>query len=267
MDHANEVWRRPALAWETCQPEPAELAAAEREAAGGDAFDRLNLKNQTMTAVKRGSGRILCRRLGTLARVLCVLPSEAEEPEWEFWARIFQWFGQAANKQPWRVTYYAAAADRRFPAGGQDLGPEHVNGGYTRPCSTEGIFIYRDEESTRVLIHELVHAACLDEQEWPIPLREAQVEVWAELILVALRSRGVRSSAIRLWVKQSHWVADGNWKAQAMHGTKDISDYAWRYLVGREQMYARLGVALPAGRPPVAKGMQSLRFTHPVLGQ
>lgn len=260
------MYRQAPLIWQACQPDARDLAAAEKEAAGGDPFDRLGLKNKTWSRVKGGGGRLVCKKLGSIARVLCVLPSGASEPEWEFWARIFQWFGPAASGEPWRVVWYAAAAERNFPAAGQDLGPEHVNGGYTRPCSTDGIYIYRAEEATRVLIHEMVHAACLDEQGWPIPLREAQVEVWAELILVALRSRGVRSAAMRLWVKQSHWIADVNWKAKAMHGTHDISDYAWRYLVGREQMYARLGVGLPTPHVDAARGIQSLRFTHPVLG-
>ncbi len=187
-------------------------------------------------------------------------------PPLELWARIFQWFGQAANGNPWQVTWFAAPVPRQFPAGGQDLGPEHVNGGYTTTCSTDGIFIYRKEEATRVLIHEMVHAACLDEPDWSIPQREAMVETWAELILIALQSRGLPAAARRLWRAQAQWIADTNWKARRDHGTHDISDYAWRYLCGREEMYARLGVALPAARPGAAARQGSLRFTTPALG-
>lgn len=257
--------------WRACRPEAAELAAAEREAAEGDQFDKLALKHDTLTAVKSGAGRLRCWELGPrarpLARLVALLPRGAADPPLEFWARIFQWFGTAAGGGPWRVTWYAAPTRREFPTGGQDLGPEHVNGGYTRPCSTEGIFIYRAEEATRVLIHELMHAACLDEQgaQWSIPLREAQVETWAELILIALKARGARPTAARFWVAQSHWVADVNWKAKAMHGTHDITDYAWRYLCGREMMYARLGAALPPPRQEAAARIRSLRFTHPML--
>jgi hypothetical protein len=247
---------------------------------GGDTFDRQGLKRANWTAWKAGRAKMVCKVLRhertaaiELARVICILPAGMHEPPWSLWARIFAWFGQAPQAltaaTPWRVTWFAAAAPRRFPYPGQDLGPEHVNGGYTRPCSTEGIFIYRAEEATRVLVHELMHAACLDEvgSGWSVPLREAQVEVWAELILIAILARGRKAEAERLWALQSQWVANTNRKARMDHGTHDITDYAWRYLCGREVMYSRLGVALPAADAAVAAGMRSVRFTHPALGE
>jgi hypothetical protein len=138
-----------------------------------------------------------------------------------------------------------------------------VNGGYTVPCSTDGVFIYREEEATRVLIHELLHAACLDEQQWSIPMREAMIETWAELILIALGSKGSRPKASALLTKQVQWIADSNRRAQKENGLEDISDYAWRYLTGRIQMYERLGIVLPVARGLHPSG--SLRFTHPAL--
>jgi hypothetical protein len=262
----------------------------------GDTFDRKGLKRAVWTAWKAGRAKMVCKVLRhenagamELARVVCILPAGVHEPPWSLWARIFAWFGPArgsvASSNPWRVTWFAAVSPRRFPYAGQDLGPEHVNGGYTRPCSTEGIFIYRAEEATRVLVHEMMHAACLDEpshtagvhiphsgaarneqgSSWSVPLREAQVEVWAELILIAILARGRDKEAERLWGLQSQWVANTNRKARIDHGTHDISDYAWRYLCGREVMYARLGVALPAAA--VAETMRSVRFTHPALGE
>ena len=262
--------------------EPGELAAAEREATTGAQFDREGLKRGVWEAWRASKAQLRCWALGgaaseaPLARIVCFLPGTAavasqaaSQIPFELWTRIFTWFGPAADGGPWRVTWFASPTVRNFPGVGQDLGPEHVNGGYTRPCSSEGIFIYRAEEVTRVLIHELLHAACLDEvgAGWTIPLREAQIEVWAELILVALLSRGSAAAAKRLWAAQAQWVADTNWKARAQHGTHDLSDYAWRYLCGREQMYARLGIALPAARPAAAARMTSTRFTDPRLGR
>lgn len=274
MHHAKSVLRGAAPnKWSVSQPTPEETAAAAKEAAEGAQFDRLGLKAGVWAAVQRGEARTVCKELrgaggaGPLARVVCYLPAGVAEPNWDLWARIFAWFGPAADGKPWKVIWFAAVAPRQFPAGGQDLGPEHVNGGYTMPCTTEGIFIYRAEEATRVLVHEMLHAACLDEQGWSIPAREAQIEAWTELFLVALLSRGSVAEAARLWTKQSQWIADVNWKAVQMHGAHDISDYAWRYLTGREAMYGRLGVSLPAANPRVAAGIQSLRFTHPILGE
>jgi len=248
-----------------CEPEPADMAAAETEATTGTQFDRLGLKVRIWNGYKAGNVRLVCKRLGSLARVLIFLPAGVREPNWELWAQIFHWFGPSKDRKPWRVTYFAAEKQREFPDEGQDLGPEHVNGGYTVSCSTHGIFIYRAEESTRVLIHEMVHAACLDEHDWSIPEREAMVETWAELILIALLSKGKPLLAKRLWVAQSHWIADTNWKAKHVNNTHDASDYGWRYLCGREQMYGRLGIELPAPRHVTARRAKSLRFTHPML--
>jgi hypothetical protein len=97
---------------------------------------------------------------------------------------------------------------------------------------------------------------------WTIPLREAMIEMWAELILIALLSRGVTQTAKRLWVKQSHWISDTNAQAQREHNEEDVTDYAWRYLTGRSIMYAEYGISLPA---PRHMRQRSLRFTHPAL--
>jgi hypothetical protein len=241
------------------------MTAAETEATTGTQFDRLGLKVRIWNGYKAGNVRLVCKRLGSLARVLMFLPTGVREPNWELWAQVFHWFGPSKDRKPWRVTYFATQRQREFPDEGQDLGPEHVNGGYTVSCSTHGIFIYRAEESTRVLIHEMVHAACLDEHAWSIPEREAMVETWAELILIALLSKGKPLLAKRLWVAQSHWIADTNWKAKHVNNTHDASDYGWRYLCGREQMYRRLGIELPAPRHVTARRAKSLRFTHPML--
>ena len=273
------------LTWRPCEAEPGELAAAEREATTGAQFDRAGLKRGVWEAWRASKAQLRCWSLSgpgdtaqPLARIVCFLPvgrggatatAAPQQPPFELWRRIFMWFGPAADGGPWRMTWFASPTPRHFPGVGQDLGPEHVNGGYTRPCSSEGIFIYRAEEVTRVLVHELLHAACLDEAGpgWTIPLREAQIEVWAELILVAVLSKGDAGAAEKLWAAQAQWVSDVNWKASAMHGTHDITDYAWRYLCGREQMYARLGVPLPAARPVIAARMTSTRFTDPMLGR
>jgi hypothetical protein len=93
-------------------------------------------------------------------------------------------------------------------------------------------------------------------------MKEAMIEMWAELVLVALRSRGVSQSAKRFWIKQSHWISDTNEKAREDHNENDSTDYAWRYLSGRKYMYEMHGIELPAPRSVQTK---SVRFTHPAL--
>ena len=238
------------------------MVAAEREATTGAQFDRMGLKRSVWDAWRSGTVQLECWECGT-ARIVAFMPRGVKLPL-DTWGRIVQWFGPAPNGKPWIIYWFAARTPRRFPGLGQDLGPEHVNGGYTVPCSTDGVFIYREEEATRVLIHELLHAACLDKTAWSIPMREAMIETWAELILVALQSKGQPAAAASLWAKQAQWIADSNWRARRENGTVDMSDYAWRYLAGREQMYLRLGVVLPPARSGHPSG--SLRFTHPALG-
>ena len=222
-------------------------------------FDKFGLKAGMVDAWKRGECKRVCVECD-LGRVIAFTTGTIPL---DFWGRVLQWFGKGKGK--WRVIWFASEAVRCFPEAGKEIGPEHVNGGYTMACSTEGVFIYRKEEASRVLIHELMHAACLDERGWSIPDREAMVETWAELVLIALVSKGGTLAAKRLWVAQSHWVADTNWKAKHIHASEDSSDYAWRYLNGREGMYKRLGIALPAPRPNSARRAVSLRFTHPML--
>lgn len=258
------MWLQPQDEWHPCEVTPEELQAAEKEAHSGKEFDKQGLKLSIWTAYKEGSARLICRKLGQLARVIIFMPDGVREPNWEIWGRIFQWFGPSKDGKPWKVTWFPARALRKFPLVGQDLGPEHVNGGYTQICSTNGIYIYREEEATRVLIHEMIHATCLDEQGegWTIPLKEAMVEMWAELFLIAMISRGSTFQAKRLWIKQSHWIADTNHAAQVNHNEENDTDYAWRYLSGRTQMYAANGITLP---PPRKLQNKSTRFTHPEL--
>ena len=264
VKNARKLWSSAALTWEPCEVTREELVAAEKEAHAGKEFDKQGLKLSIWTAYTSGKARIVCRRLGNLARAIMFLPEGTKEPNWEIWARIFQWFGPSSDGKPWKITWFPAKALRKFPLVGQDLGPEHVNGGYTQICSTDGIYIYREEEATRVLIHEMVHATCLDEkgEGWTIPLKEAMVEMWAELILIAIVSRGSPFRAKLLWIKQSHWIADTNYMAQQNHNENDTSDYAWRYLSGRKYMYGTHGIAIPAPRSLQNK---STRFTHPLL--
>ena len=130
------------------------------------------------------------------------------------------------------------------------------------PCSTKGIFIYRLEEATRVLIHEILHAACLDPPGATLEVREATVETWAELFLIALKSKGFIKKAEELLQIQLQWVADTNHRALKDHAVSSPEHYGWRYLNGREHVYESLGILLPkAGKREV----QESRFTDPVL--
>ncbi len=179
----------------------------EMESMSSSQFDPLRLKKTTWNGYKSGELQLHCMEC-PLARVLAILPKGSRIPT-EDWGPLFQWFGPSASGQPWRVFWFGSTVLRKFPSHGA-VAAEHLNGGYTQACSTRGIFIYRMEEATRVLIHEMLHAACLDPPNETIPVREATVETWAELILVAYRSKGFLGKAEQLWTQQAQWVADTN---------------------------------------------------------
>lgn len=241
-----------------------DLTLMRKEAAVGAQFDTAGFKRNVMSAYDAGEFRATCKECD-FGRVVAILPPTVSIPTKE-WGRIFQWFGRPPRGgSRWQVYWFGAAVSRQFPQSGQPLERQHLNGGYTMACSTDGIFIYRLEEATRVLIHELLHAACLDPPNASIPVREATVETWAELLLIAYRAKGMRGPAARLLDQQLKWVADTNHRAEIAHSVKGEADYGWRYLNGRTAVYRSLGIELPA---PSRGGLKhpSSRFTHPALG-
>jgi hypothetical protein len=239
------------------------LAKAEEEALRPGAFDPHRMKEGIWHAFKEGRVSLDCRENGQ-ARVLAFLPPGTHVP-WAVWGRIFKWFGPSPTGEPWLIVWYASEKQREFPEEGHELAAEHVNGGYTYRCSTRGIFIYRIEEATRVLIHEMFHASCLDSHVESLPHREAYTETWAELLLIAVLAQGSTARALTLWKKQAQWIADTNKRASSKHGSHDASDYAWRYLNGREEVFRQLGIQLPSPSKNLSSMALTTRFTHPDL--
>jgi hypothetical protein len=137
-----------------------------------------------------------------------------------------------------------------------------VNGGYSYPCRPDTIVVYRLEEATRVLVHEILHAACLDPPTDILELREANVETWAELFMVALCSGGDYAKCLELWTIQSQWIVDQNNIMRKRFNVKEPKDFAWRYTVGREDVLRSLKIDLPK-----AKGSwtRCSRLTSPQL--
>ena len=197
------------------------------------------------------------------AKVLWIQPTGSEiHPPWDEWSRVFQWMGHPPSDEKWTVFWFPAHIKRILPPKGNVVGPESINGGYCFPCQPDSIVVYRYEEATRVLIHELLHASCTDPPLASLPIKEATTETWAELLLVALRSEGKEDSAKRLWRLQSQWIANQNSMLQRYYYVKTLEDYAWRYTVGRAFILKDLRIDLPT--PTSQKGYSS-RLTHPNL--
>lgn len=240
---------------------------AKKEALQQSPFDTLNLKKEVWDKYLEGEYKLVCR-VCSLGKVVAFIPNETAVP-WDTWGRVFQVFGPCLHgaedagprEKPWRVLFFAAQTQRQLPEVGHPVGPEAVNGGYTFPCTHDSIVVYRQEEATRVLIHELFHAACTD-RDLPLPEKEAETETWAEWTLVALASGGRPRAAAALFKKQLEWMAQCHMTLET-RGIKDQNDYIWRYTLGREAAYVRLGARMMTCKDK--RMTASSRLTHPDL--
>ena len=212
--------------------------------------------------------QLVCKTCGQ-AKVIILHEATRPCPDvWKTWGRIFQLYGRGEtpwhrqNGLFWRVGLFAAPIPRTLPAPGQPVGPEHVNGGYTIPCKQDRIIIYREEECTRVLLHELFHAACSDRLS-SLPHMEAETESWAEWVLVALASKGDLKKAITLMNKQIRCMSALHRILRAHYGVSKPEDFAWRYTLGREHAYQRLGLHVPISHG--TSRVTSSRLTAPAL--
>lgn len=178
------------------------------------------------------------------------------------------WAVFAAMKRSYTVFWFMSDAKRLFPEPGKSVningsrvGPIHVNGGYCRACQPDTIVIYRKEDALRVLIHELQHAGCLDDHSADISLLEARTEAWAELIyaMVGAIVHGLRPE--KAWAIQSGWSAAQNRRLRSEFDVTGPADYAWRYTIGKEAVWASMG--LPIAHP--LKVTESLQLGSPQL--
>jgi len=263
VEEMGRLVRDPLPKWTDYNPTGGDIGQLEQNSLKNNTFDKMALKNQVWDAYKAGTKKCIGKEC-EYGIVVALLGDGAQIPLRD-WGLIFKWFGKPTGGGKWKVFWFGSEVKREFPDTGSPMGPEHVNGGYTTRCSSDGIFIYRLEEATRVLVHELIHAACLDPDpaKTTIPVLEANTETWAELLLVAFRSKGNWAKAQKLWAAQRKWIQETNGRAAAAHNVKGENDYAWRYLNGRAHVYERLGFDL--GTAIGANNIQSSRFTTPDL--
>ena len=92
-----------------------------------------------------------------------------------------------------RADVFLTECLKRLPPKGVVLGEDHVNTGYTRPCSADSLVVYRKDEWAKVFIHECMHHFKLDGGMPPtrlpmfnipveVHLNEAFSEVWARIL-------------------------------------------------------------------------------------
>ena len=217
-----------------------------------DPFDTLHLKKDFATCLEKETCTIQQTEssLGTI--IVFTLPGDKYTPPWNTWWRVTR----LLSPKKVRVLVFAHPKKRLAPEHGP-LDREHVNGGSTVRCDASTIVVYRKEEATRVLIHELFHANCSD-PNLPVAHLEADTEAWAEMVLCAMTARGNKTSWTTLMNHQILYSVKQSKYSKTHHDVEGPDDYAWRYLVGRLDVWKRLGFSIPEAE---ASRIKSLRFT------
>jgi len=270
--------------WVRDEPTEEDLKHIQREGKESPSiYDELDLRGQMIDELQAGRAVLKVWR-GGYAKVLAVVYPDTKIP-WATFGKIFTAFGPPREGgAPWRIVWFAHPKKREFPSANAEgfqsrsnitnertsqvthVTPKHINGGYAYACAPETIVIYREEEVERVLIHELLHAACTDNMENPEWLREVLTETWAELFLVAILANGSLRKAKQLWKIQAQWIANQQHVLTTEYGVLTPESFPWRYTVGRASALQNLGIKLPPpSSQPRTDLANSLRFTSPYL--
>jgi hypothetical protein len=251
-------YQKPPPQYRLEEPSPADLSYMERVAMEADTFDTLGLKRECWLAYTQGKATIVKSScpLGTIC--LLSLATSPVQPTWNTWWRAVRLL--TSPTKPVRIIVFAHPRTRELPPAPRKPGPADVNGGATMRCDPQSIVVYRKEELTRVMIHELFHSSCSDPYHKDTPEIESDTEAWTELLLCAMAVKG----AFKPWTlkvnQQFQWALRQEATTRDSGQIKSRTDYGWRYLTGRLDVWRRLGLPVPELKGPV-KPVTSLRFT------
>jgi len=255
-------YKKPEVAWRSAPLRAKELAFLERECTKNVEFDPNGWRKEMFQRYKRGQARMEVRECD-YGRVVVLYDNPTQTVPWGLWGRILRLYGVNAC-----IYFLAHPALRQFPKGpirinnvsaSYPIGPIHINGGYNYPCNAEEVMIYRAEDATRVLIHELQHASCLDNHDHSTDAVEAETEAWAELLYAAVLSQGKRAVFHRLVQEQAAWFIEQN--EQVKKHMKSPTQFPYRYTIAKEAVWRRWGLVQAAHTSGTAS--QSLRLTPP----
>ena len=257
LDLANTVWAMPEEFWIDDSPRLADTELLEKEAAGESTIDDTNLRAEMVKQWKEGSDvNLRVKELPGRTRLIFLgTDLQWSQIPWSMWSRIFQAIGHPIG----HVLFYAHPLMREFPNPIEKIQAKNINAGYSFICQQHTVVIYRFEEATRVLLHELLHTACFD-KGLPVELLEANTEAWTEVFLRALLSRGLKKRFVGLWKKQCAWMKAQTEHLQEKWKISSPQDYAWRYTIGRHQVLLDKGYIVPSNALTIPVG---LRFTTP----
>ncbi len=251
------------VVWENGEIEQNDLKFLTTECNNESEFDPHNIRKTMYDEMIHGNRYVVMTK-SKFGQILGVFESidQVGETPWVLWGRILRMFSEPWRK-PFKIFFLANTHMREFPSGIKPIKPENINGGYTYRCDPETIVIYRAEDATRVLIHELQHSCCLDKVENGVDLIEAETEAWAELFYIAIISQGKKYIFKDLLKRQSEWMRKQNKKIR--HHMKDPNsmEFPWRYTLGKEDIWRRWNILSEDELTPPLEIGNSLRLTFP----
>ena len=240
LDLAKSIWSMPSEVWIEDTPSLEDIELLKKEAEGISNIDHVNLRAEMISMWKDSNLGIDLRvnELPGRTRVLFLgTPAQWNMVPWAFWSRIFQAIGHPVKT----TLFYAHPSLRSFPKQyGQAIQADNINAGYSYLCKQDIVVIYRFEEATRVLLHELLHTACFDSGLQTVYL-EASTEAWTELFLCALLSKGSLKQFNLLWKQQCAWIRAQTHTLESNWNVRKPSDYAWRYIKGKQEFLKEKG--------------------------
>ena len=224
-----------------------------------DPFDQIQSKRRHYERMKVEQPPLVLKQPNATLVALLEHPSQADEIPWTLWSQIVQLFKRPDNKS-YTIFFCADPALRHMPRPGEIAKPFHINGGYTYPCDPNCVFLFRAEDATRVLIHELMHASCCDNTALHLEQREADTEAWAELFWTAFMSQGNLKTLKSLVQKQDIWSRSQNARLLRDNNfAPGLMGFPWRYTIGKTEMWAKWGLVSDSPVEPIT----SLRLTMP----
>ena len=262
LDSIRHEYIQPAPIWTVSHTiDPKDMEYLHNECTVGSEFDPNN-RRKTMY------NDMLSGRVSTMVstcpygKVITILENADQvlDIPWPLWGRIMRLYAEKEHP-PFKVFFLANTHMRTFPENGP-ITPENINGGYTYPGNRETIMIYRAEDATRVLLHEMMHSCSLDNHANGVDQVEAETEAWAELVYVALLSKGVKKDFNELLRKQAEWMRKQNMKVKQYMRQPESKEFPWRYTIGKEDVWRKWNIFESKGRPFVSIG-NSLRLTYP----
>lgn len=261
LDMAHKVWAMPEERWIDDSPRIEDTKLLKRYAEVDSAIDEVNFRGDMLKKWKNSSSGVSLkiRELPGRTRVLFLgTDQQYSEIPWAFWARIFQAIAHPVGF----VLLYADPRPRVDPEGPRELKAQDINGGFSYLCKQEIVVVYRYEEATRVLLHELLHTACFDNDKSTEEL-EANTEAWTELYLCSLLSKGSRDKFNSLWKKQVDWMVEQALSLSIERNVDTPYDYAWRYMKGKMEVLETMGFLEGFKDTTKLTPTNSLRFTTP----